>query len=265
MQNVELVDDYHVLILEESQMLQTLFDSWLAEIPTRFTMALKDIPANFDSTTAVACLSQSLLDDDEKPIRKQILNWNPYCQLVLITSRSSFITPYEDSYDACLRRPIDQEEFRSTITNRLKCGVYSALLREFYSLNAKLLWIRRSETTLDTVTNTDSDVIQDRYQQLRSQLNQLQTQLSTADVESISRSIELHKRYLTEPAQEVDDADTSKYHPRRCPQCRLSWGTDHGNELGEGMVSIGANVWKCARCGEIAHGLSDGGRRVTGR
>lgn len=265
MQNVGPAGDYHVLFLEESLTLQALFESWLSGIPTRFATDLEDVPAQFDSTTAVACLSQSLLGDDEEAIRKHTLNRNPYCQLVLIAPRASFITPHEDAYDACLRRPIVEDKLRSTIVDRMKCGVYSALLREFYTLNAKVLWVRQSETSVDEVADVDPDLIQERYQQLRSQLNQLQRDLSTADVETISQSIELHKRYLTEPAQDTDDKESSKYHPRRCPDCKLTWGTDHGNELGDGVVAVGANVWKCTRCREIVHGLGDGGRRVTGQ
>lgn len=222
--------------MEESQTLQALFDSWLSEIPPRFASAPDGIPAQFDSTIAVACLSQSLLGGDDEEIRKNILNRNPYCQLVLIVSRSSFITPYEGDYDACLRRPVVKDEFQSTIANRLKCGVYSALLREFYELNTKLLWVRRAETTVD------ADQIQKRYRQLQSQLNQLQTELSTTDVGFISQSLELHKRYLTEPDQDIEDTAPSKYNPRRWPDCKLTWGADHGNDLGNGVVSIGASV-----------------------
>lgn len=265
MQNIAFAGDYHILLLEESKTLQELFDSWLPEFPTRFATTMDDVPAHFDSTTAVACLSQTVLGDQEKELRKHILNRNPYCQLVMIVPRSSFITPYEDDYDACLRRPVVEDELRATIGNRMKRGVYSALLREFYTLNAKLLWVRESDTSVDAITNVEPDLIKERYHQLRSQLNQLQTKLSAADIKSISKSVKLHKRYLTEPVQDVENKVTSKYHPRRCPSCKLQWGTNHGNELGDGVTSIGAGVWKCARCSEIVHGLGDGERRVTSR
>lgn len=262
MEDIDLIDDFCVLLLEESQTLQALFDDWLSDIPIQAVSSPTDIPAQFDATVAVACLSQSALGEKGEEVRKHILTRNPHCQLVTIVARSSFLTIYEDDYDACLQRPILKDELQRTMVNRMAWGVYSALLREYYDLNSKFLWLDRSETPEDIPEDFDLDRLRERYNQLSSHLNALQSKLSMENVEDISRSINLHKRYLTTPAQDVDKGVASKYHPARCPSCKLPWGVDHRNELGKGMVSIGAGVWKCTRCTEIVHGLGESGRRI---
>lgn len=262
MQDIDLMGDFRVLLLEESPTHQALFEDWLSEIPTQVVSTPTDIPAQFDATVAVACLCQSALGEKSEEVRKQILTRNPYCQLVAIVPRSSFLSIYEDDYDACLQRPVLRDEFQQTIGDRMTWGVYSALLREFYDLNAKFLWLGRSETPEEIPDDIDVDQLQERYKQLCSRLDALQSKLSMENVEDISRSISLHKRYLTSPTQDADKGVESKYHPSRCPNCKLPWGVDHGNELGKGMISIGAGVWKCTRCSEVIHGLGEGGRRI---
>lgn len=262
MPDTDFMDDFCVLLLEESTTLQMLFDYWLSGITTKAATTPTDIPDQFDETVAVACLCQSTLGDEADEICHHILSRNPYCQLVAILPRSSFSTTYEGDYDAILQRPIYKDELQQTIGNRLACGVYSAKLRDFYALNTKLLSIRQAETEGDSLPNVNVDQLQEQYGNLCSQLDVLQENLSTEDIKDISRSIRLHKSYLTRPTQHVEQGPASKYHPSRCPNCKLPWGVDHRNELGNGVVPIGAGVWQCTRCAEIVHGLSESGRRI---
>ena len=262
MLDTDFVDDFCVLLLEESRTLQMLFDHWLPGITTKVAATPADILAQFDETVAVACLSQTALGDKTDEICKQILTRNPYCQLVAVLPRSSFVLFHEKEYDAVLQRPIYEDDFHQTIANRLVYGVYSAQIHEFYALNATLLSIQQSNTSSDSQPDVNVDQLQDRYGHLCSQLDALQEMLSTDDIMKISKSINLHKSYLTRPVQDVAQGFTSKYHPTRCPNCKLPWGVDHGNDLKEGVVSIGAGVWRCTRCSEIVHGLSEDGRQV---
>lgn len=259
---MDITDDFCVFLLEESQTLQTLFDEWIGEIPTKTASSPREIATKFDGTVTVACLSLSALDDQEENVRKYILTRNPYCQLVAFLPRSTFLTIHETEYDASIQRPIFEDEFREIIVNRFARGVYSALLREFYELNAKLIWLERGDSPEEIPDNVDVEKVRNRHSQLSSQLNSLRENLSSMDIEAISESIELHKQYLTQPDSDHDQGTGTKYHPSRCPACKLPWGVDHGNELNKGLVSIGAGVWKCTRCSEIVHGLGESGRRV---
>lgn len=258
---MNFADDFCVLLLEESPTLQMLFDHWLSEITTRVAATPTDVPAQFDETVAVACLCQSALGDAADEVCKHILARNPYCQLVAILPRSSFSPVHEDDYDAILQRPIYRDEFRRTVSNRLACGIYSALLQEFYTLNTTLLSVRQAETATDP-PDVDVDQLRERYGHLCSQLDTLQEKLSAEDLEKVSTSIDLHRSYLTRPTRRADQGSVSKYHPSRCPNCKLQWGVEHGNELQNGVVSIGAGVWRCTRCSEIVHGLSESGQRI---
>jgi len=220
MQDTSFLDEFSVLLSDDSLTRLELFESWLPGISTRFASSEEEMYTRFDSTVALVFLSQSLLGDAEAALRKAILNRNPYCQLALILPRRSFVSPLEDSYDACLRRPVFRDELQTTVEERLKCGVYSATLYEFYRLNAEMASIGR-ETSSETLATELPDGKAERYRQLRERLDYLQPTFDLDDVQSILRSIELHKRYLTEPDTNTDTSGGSKYRPERCPGCRL--------------------------------------------
>jgi len=264
MQDTSFLDEFSVLLSDDSLTRLELFGSWLPGISTRSASSEEELYTRFDSSVALVFLSQSLLGDEEENLRKAMLNRNPYCQLALILPRQSFVSPLEDSYDACLRRPIFKDELQATVENRLKCGVYSATLYEFYRLNAEMGGVKQFRASNDDGAVEPLDGKRGRYRQLRKRLNHLHPTIDLDDVHSILESIELHKRYLTEPNMNTDTSGGSKYHPGRCPGCKLPWGVNHRNELGTGFERVGAYVWRCARCSKLVHGVGSSHRRVTG-
>lgn len=256
------LDGFRVLLLDESATRRALFDRWLGDVPVTCVADPEQIAAAFSGTVAVACLSQEALGDAEDTVHTHVLSRNPYCQLVTILPRGSFRTPYEDRYDAVLQRPVIEDSLRETVGHRLQVGVYTILLREFYELNTRMHWLHRGDTPSESELSVEPDEIRARYFDVASRLDALQAKLSTAVITDISASLDRHRSYLTTPSGETTEATEAKYHPARCPGCKLSWGVDHGNELGSGMKSISAGVWRCTRCNEIAHGLGESGRRV---
>jgi hypothetical protein len=263
MQDTAFLDEFAVLLSDESSTRLELFDRWLPGIKTRFARTERELYSRFDSSVALVFISQSLLGEEEQAIRKAILNRNPYCQLVLIAPRQSFVSPLEDNYDACLQRPIFRDELQTTVEEHLKCGVYSATLYEFYRLNAEVSGFGQSDRSNGSGPADPSDEKGERYRQLKERLDHLQPTIDHDDVDSILRSIELHKRYLTEPERDTESSTGSKYHPARCPGCKLPWGVDHRNELGRGFERVGAYVWRCTRCTKLVHGVGTSHRRVT--
>lgn len=257
----ECFEGYRILVLEESQTHRELYDMWIEDISTQFASTLSDFYAHFDSTVAVACLSQSLLDDRPDEIRNYALTRNPFCQFVLVAPRSQ--KPSTRPYDAVLRRPVFEDELRTTIRKRLTYGVYSSLLHEFYSLNGRLNSLRRADSAEELDSHRRLRQYDERLREIKPQLKRLQAELDDEDVREIWQSIARHKEYLTEPNPNVDPDGTSKHHPDECPACDLPWGRDHGNELGIGFIPLGAGVWKCFRCDEIVHGVDGSRQRVV--
>jgi hypothetical protein len=261
MQDADWLTDYQVVFFEESPTHKALFKKWLTDIPTQFTSTLDDFYTQFDASVVVVCLSQSGLGDNLPEVRNHILSRSPFCQTALISSRSS-TTPPKNDYDAVLQRPIFEDDLQTAVKDRFKYGVYSSLLHEFYILNAKLSGVQKANGT----ANVDSDVvprqIQKRLEQIIPRIKQFQTELTETDIQEILQVITRHKEYLTEPDHGVEQANTSKHRPDSCPTCNLSWGADHGNELGNGYTSIGAGVWKCSRCDNLIHELHDSNQRV---
>jgi ribosomal protein L37AE/L43A len=136
------------------------------------------------------------------------------------------------------------------------------LLHEFYILNAKLSGVQKANGTADVDSDVVPRQIQKRLEQIIPRIKQFQTEFTETDIQEILQVITRHKEYLTEPDHGVEQANTSKHRPDSCPTCNLSWGADHGNELGNGYTSIGAGVWKCSRCDNLIHGLHDSNQRV---
>lgn len=263
MEDRSFLDEFTILLLDDSTTRLELFDDWLPGVTTRFATQPSDVPEKLDATCVVAILAQSVLGDDEAKVRKFALNRSPYCQLVLILPRQSFVSPLEDSYDACLRRPVFRDELQETVERRLKCGVYSASLEEYYHLNAELVGLAKSGDSSVVPDGKSPQWLTDRHEQLEDRLAFLETALDFDDMHSIVQSMELHDRYLTEPEDDVQRSGGSKYHPDRCPNCKLPWGVDHRNKLGQGFSRAGAHVWKCARCNEIVHGVGSSHRRIS--
>lgn len=258
---MEILDSSSVLILDESSIHQQLLSKWISEVNCKMVSSKNDIHAEWDPTVTVACLSQTALEDDIDSIRNYILNRNPYCQIIGMLPRSSFVSPFKDQFDEIIQRPIFKEEFQQTIEYRFIAGVYSNLLSEFYGINATLVAINRASGTEVDKKQQTIDKIQERYEELNTQLDLLQKELSSDTIISILETLERHNQYLTKPNADADTGRETKFRPRRCPSCKLPWGVDHRNELGDGYKILGADVYQCARCETIMHGLA-GEQRV---
>lgn len=54
---------------------------------------------------------------------------------------------------------------------------------------------------------------------------------------------------------------SSKYRPRRCPNCGLRWDLSVGSTVG--FVRLSSFSWKCVDCGHIAPNINPFGRSVA--
>lgn len=252
--------DASVLFLADSPDVERRVDPWLPGVPTLFATSVEEAYAAFDASVAVVCYPDTLLGDRTHEFCHDVLARSPFTQLVLFGTEDSTTVRYSDDYDVVLQAPVSEHELRETIERRLTYAVYSSVLHEYYSLNARV-------AVLDRLDGEDADAtveqVTERLEQLRPWLRRLRARLSSADVREITESVDRHKGYLTGPAPGARNASTSKYHPDSCPECDLPWGNDHRNELGRGYEPIGAGVWKCARCDEVVHGLHDSNQRIT--
>lgn len=258
-----LFDGYRVLLADESRTRLQLFEKWLPEIATRTATSIEEFSTQLDSRTAVTTVPRSLFGDHETTIRREILSRNPHCQLILMLPHGASGGFASEDYDACLRRPVHQTELQSTIETQLKYGVYSHTLHEFYTLNAELWGYGRIETEPEK-TGPQHREKMERYQALKARLDELQTLIDTPDIDALLHSLKRRNQHLTEPVKDAERTQDSKYHPDRCPHCKLPWGVDHRNKLGTGLERVGAYVWRCNRCNEIAHGRGNSHRRVLG-
>lgn len=256
----DLFDNFSVLILEESSTLQDLLSDWISGVTTKTVSSTESIPTEFDSTVTVACLSQPMLGNDADAVQKFILKQNPFCQIVGVIPRSAFIGPFEDEFDEVLQRPLFRNEFQQTIEYRFVSGIYSNLLSELYDINTSLVAIRRASEDEIEEKNESLDKIENRREQVQSQLKPLQERLSSDTLFEIIQTKDRHRRYLLKPESEKVGRGT-KFRSRRCPACHLPWGVDHRNDLGNGYNRLGADVYQCGRCHKIVHGLA-GEQRV---
>jgi len=255
-------EEFGVLLLDDSVTRLALFDDWLPGVRTKLVTSPEDLAAELESSTAVACLSQSLLSDADGDCRKLILNRNPFCQLVSIVPRTGFTSVVEDEYDAWIRRPVFKETLQERVEHGWKCGIYASTLHEFYNLNAEL--VGDADGAAADGDAAGRERLRTRYREVTRRLDFLQASLDATEIRSTMQSVKLHRHFLRDRPERGQGTETSKYHPARCPECRLPWGVDHRNVLGKGFEPVGAYVWKCARCNEIVHGLGASHRRMVG-
>lgn len=256
------LDNFSVLLLDESETRQDLLSTWIAEVKTRTVSSPAELSKKFDSTVAVVCLSQSALGEHTETVRKFALSRNPYCQLIGVLPRSSFVSPFEDEFDDILQRPVFKDEFQETIEYRLIAGVYTYLLSEFYDVNSTLVALERASAS-DIADRDDSLArVRDREETLKQKLDSLRKNLSSDMLMNILQTIERHNRSLKSPDQDIAEGKETKFRPRRCPSCNLPWGVHHRNDLGKGYKKLGADVYQCARCDKIVHGLA-GDHRIV--
>lgn len=261
MDTTTLFDGCNVVLSEESRTRLELFERWLPGVSTRTARTITEFWNVFDEHTIVAGISRPLFGADETRIRNEVLLRNLHCRIVAFLPHGASVPSMTNEYDAYLRRPVYRRPLQDTIETQLKYGLYSHTLHEFYSLNAELSRFGRGKSTgLETVADGRERL--ERYRTLKTRLDALQTHLDVTDLDAILNTLKLHSRHLSEPAKDAETTRSSKYHPARCPLCKLPWGVDHRNTLGLGMERVGAYVWKCKRCAEITHGLGASHRRV---
>lgn len=259
--DMDLFDNFSVLILEESSTLRDLLSDWISSVTTKTASSTDGIPTAFDSTVTVACLSQDVLGDDADTVQKYILNRNPFCQIVGVIPRSAFRSPFEDEFDEVLQRPLFREQFQRTIEYRFVSGIYSNLLSELYDINTSIVAIRRASDDEFEDKEESLAKIQCRREQVNKRLESLRERLSSDTLLEIIQTKDRHERYLAKPELEGVGGRATKFRPRRCPSCHLPWGVDHRNDLGNGYNRLGADVYQCARCDKTVHGLA-GEQRV---
>ena len=262
MNATDLVSHFNVFLLEDDPTRVARLRRWLSGVSMKVAAQPDDLLRTVDPHTVVVCVSQSLIDEDEDEalIRRQILDRNPYRQLVLFASEVPSDIGYAQYYDATLSRPISKARFQETIETRLKYGMYSVLLQEFYTLNTRLITLQRTDGIEDPRAE---ERIKRRLQQIQNPLEQLNATIDHADMVELMKSITHHRQSLTEPLSTPRPIMPSKYRPDSCSHCGLSWEVDHGGALGNGCAKISSDVWKCTRCNKITRKPQSSNRHVV--
>ncbi|GAB7009730.1 hypothetical protein [Halorubrum trueperi] len=257
----DLLSKVSVLILEEDDVQRDLFSQWIPTVSTKIVAESEDVFHEFDSSVALVILSQTALNDEESEIQRYILSRNPSCQMVLITSSALDEAFYEEEYDATITQPISKQEFTTLIEKRLRYGIYSALIEEFYALNSRLLTLERGDS--DDGDDELKKTIQARIQKVEIPIQHIGSTINHEDTQELLKSLSLHKEFLNSPSNDKESPARSKFLPDQCPNCSLTWSVDHGNQLGQGYTKMGANVWKCADCGYTVHSYNASNRYIS--
>ncbi|WP_336025250.1 hypothetical protein [Halobellus salinisoli] len=220
----------------------------------------EDVFREFDSSVALVILSQTALNDEESEIQRYILTRSPSCQLVLLTSSAIDDALYEDEYDATITRPVSKQELTTVVEKRLRYGIYSTLIEEFYALNSRLITLEQGDSDEDDGLKK---AIQDRIQKVKIPVQHLGSTINHKDTQELVKSLSLHNEFLNSPSHDKEAPTTSKFLPDQCPNCSLTWGVDHGTQLGEGYTQMGASVWKCTDCGYTVHSADASNRYIS--
>ncbi|SMO35735.1 hypothetical protein [Halorubrum cibi] len=202
----DLLSKVSVLFLEENDVQRDLFSRWITTVSTKTVTEPEEVFREFDSSVALVILSHSALEDEEAEIQRYILTRNPSCQVVLLTSPEADEARYRAEYDATITRPVSERELTTLVEKRLRYGIYSALIEEFYALNSRLITLERSDSDRDSER---TETIRDRIRKVEVPIQHLRSTIDHEDTRELLKSLNSHREFLNSPSRETEASTTS--------------------------------------------------------
>jgi len=164
-------------------------------------------------------------------------------------------------HDEVFYRSSDRRTFRNRIKRLYVRAYYEAALQRYYTLNVAT---QNRRATLDGEEATDDE----RLRKLRastelmeSHLRRFRQYLQPGDLDAILDRNERIEEMMTALLDGEDPTVAGL--PSRCPDCGIAWDEWHGSELNSGHEKIGADTWRCTRCGTVIGGNDPDNYRVS--
>ena len=221
-------------------------------VPDKLTLKQFTDPADFceaaSGNVAVVLLSVAM-ETELGPLVKESVSSSPHVRVMLIADDGAQLLQCDVSHDEAVVLPDEYETFQSLIKRVYIRAYYAAATQRYYKV---CLSIRSREIQLQP-GEIDDDERLERLRKvqklLQSYLRQFRRHLTPADMEAMENRTDRLQRLARTSKNDPDP--TAVGLPKRCPECDLDWTVWHDRRLRNGYESIGANTWRCTRCGAV--------------
>lgn len=221
-------------------------------VPARLTLKQVADQEEFCETVTgnVAVVLLSVTTEVElEPLVKEAVSSSPHARVMLIADDGAQLLQCDVPHDEAVVLPDEYETFQSLVRRVYIRAYYAAATQRYYKV---CLSIRSREIQLQPDAIDDDERLEKLRQVqtlLQSYLRQFRGHLKPADMEAMANRTDRLQRLAQSSKNDPDPTTVGL--PERCPECDLDWTEWHDQRLRNGYESIGANTWRCTRCGSV--------------
>lgn len=212
---------------------------------TEYEAFLEDLSGK----VAVAVLDPALADEKLREAIARTISQSAHARIALLATDGAQLLRCEVPHDESFVFPEEAKRFESAIKRLYVRSYYAATLERYYKV---CFSIRNREIQLDSEEiERDEEVqrLREALDVLRSHLKQFRRVLKPEDIEAMADREE-RLESLAESSKNSSSPGAVGL-PDACPNCGIDWTVWHGARLRNGYERIGANTWRCVKCGTI--------------
>lgn len=177
-----------ILIVEDDEGVAELYSHWLND---GFTIDIAhnctDAYWRFLTPIDVLVLDRNLPGGSGDELLTDVRELGLDCRVVMVTAEKPTIDIVEMEFDEYLRKPITEEELRSTVTRLIEQKNFRDKLVEFNRLSSKKSLLQTYCSSVELAGNKEYAILEDRLRELRAELLESQPELPFAmECESVS-------------------------------------------------------------------------------
>lgn len=238
-----------VLVVDEDHHADR-YAMWLSKTYTVRTASTRDETlAVLDASVAVVLLGYGLDGDLKRDVVAAVEETSSACKIALVSTEREAITDAAVAHHGTITRPVTEDAVSTTVARLLRRAVYHDALRTYYGVTARMSAYEISDGETDRRSDPDYERLRRRRSEAIDRIEELQAALSADDKRAVLDALTAE---ATLPARPDDSSvKTRKHRPDSCRECGLEWGIDHGGDVGDGYLPLGAYTWKCRRCGSV--------------
>lgn len=198
---------------------------------------------------AVVVIDATVGDEKLREAIVRAIQESAHARIALFATDGAQLLSCEVPHDEAFVFPEEQETFDSEIKRLYVRSYYSATLERYYKVCLSLRTRKVQLPEKEYETSEELQRLRRAMAVLRSHLKQFRRGLKAEDIEAMSNR-EGRLESLAKRSKNKSSPDAVGL-PDACPKCGLDWTEWHGSRLRNGYERIGANTWRCTKCGTI--------------
>lgn len=211
-------------------------------------------------SVAVVLLSTNQSDQHLQAAGQRTVQKTNYARIGLLTSDRERIKETSVPFDEIFYKNTDKQIFQDRVKRLYVRAYYEAALQRYFKISVSIQNRRGMLNDQRVESDERLQKMETSLELMKSHLQRFRQYLQPGDLEEIKTRRGSIEQMLSELDEDHDP--TAIDHPPRCPNCGLAWDEWHGHDLESGREKIGADTWRCTRCGTVIGGNEPGNYRI---